>query len=421
MSKTIRAVAYYRKSNEDGGESIDQQQKWAQPVCQKEGVELVQEFADQAKKGWDTASRTAFHEMLAFCQEQAGLKTPIDAVVCWHPNRFSRADSQETNWYTWEFRKAGVNLIFTASHGWRDFRKETDRILFNIEQDTSNHRFVLDLAQACTRGRINAAREGRHLGPRPYGYVKEYEEVVIPGKGKRRRPKRLVPGDPAEVEIIRWLFRTYATTITSTRRLSRELNRRGVKPPRRAQGWNHQAIEKILRNSVYLGVVAYGKTGYGRFFRIVDGQTAQATDGGIVANDPSTWITGEEAHEPLIDRATFDEVQRRLPMNRTNSSPRGEKASPLSGLVKCGCCGYAMASRRKRFLARGARLPLPRLQHLRHPGVRPEHHLREPVVASADAKVERALPRPGGPPPAAPRSRPTSPMGRRPAKPRRIA
>src|SRR5438552_2901749 len=90
----LRAVAYYRKSNDDDGSSIDQQREWAHTACQKEGIELVREFADQAKKGHETATRTAFHEMLAFCQQEARRKSTVRAIVTWHTNRFSRSDSQ---------------------------------------------------------------------------------------------------------------------------------------------------------------------------------------------------------------------------------------------------------------------------------------------------------------------------------------
>ena len=92
----LRAVAYYRKSNDDDGGSVDQQREWARTACEKEGGELVREFVDQSKAGWDTAKRTDFHAMLAFCQEQARAKNAIDVVVCWPTNRFSRADSLES-------------------------------------------------------------------------------------------------------------------------------------------------------------------------------------------------------------------------------------------------------------------------------------------------------------------------------------
>jgi DNA invertase Pin-like site-specific DNA recombinase len=341
---TVRAVAYYRKSNEDDGSSIDQQRTWAREACAREGIEIVEEFPDQAKKGWDTARRTAFHEMLAFCQEQERRRAPIDAIVCWHSNRFSRADSQETSWFIWEFRKAGVNLIYTASHGWRDFCKDSDRILFNLEQDTTNHRFIQDLAQATTRGRVDAAREGRPLSVCPYGYRKEYEEVVVRGK-KRRRPKRLVPGDPAEVEIIRWLFRTYADTITSLKKLAKDLTRRGVPGPKRAPAWSPETLKAILTNPVYVGIPAFGRRQFGKFFRLVDGQPAPAKTRRVIPNDRSSWIVGENRHEPLIDQLTFDKVQRRLAENRRRTTPNPGQVRVLAGLVVCGNCGRNMVGR----------------------------------------------------------------------------
>jgi DNA invertase Pin-like site-specific DNA recombinase len=347
----VRAVAYYRKSNEDDGHSIDQQQEWARQACPKEGIDLVREFADQAKKGHETASRTDFHAMLDFCRQQARGKAPIEAIVCWNPNRFSRSDSQETSWFVWEFRKAGVSRIFTASHGWRDFRRMEDRILFNIEQDASSHQYILNLARDATRGRIDAAKEGRPLSEAPYGYRKEYEDVVVKGK-RRRRPKRLVPGDPVEVEVVRWLFRSYATTITSTSRLARELNRRGVRPPKRARAWCRQTVEAILKNVVYRGLPVWGRKQFGKFFRVEEEQPAPATTRRIVTNDPAEWIVGEQPHEPLIDPDTFELVQRRLFQNRRNKSPRPEQVRPLAGLLRCGCCGYAMVGRDSRHNSR---------------------------------------------------------------------
>src|SRR6516164_6417913 len=110
---SIPAVFYGRKSNEDGGDSIEQQLAWAREACPREGIAVEAEFTDQAKKGWETAKRTGFHDMLRFCQQRHREGRPVEAVVCWHANRFSRADSQETAWFVWEFRKAGVTRMFT--------------------------------------------------------------------------------------------------------------------------------------------------------------------------------------------------------------------------------------------------------------------------------------------------------------------
>ncbi|MBI1914490.1 MAG: recombinase family protein [Planctomycetes bacterium] len=241
--------------------------------------------------------------------------------------------------------------MFTASRGWLDFARTEDRVLFNIEQDMTSHQYVINLAQNATRGRIDAAKESRPLNETPYGYRKEYEDVVVRGK-KRRRPKRLVPGDSAEVEVVRWLFTTYANTLTSTRRLAMELNQRGVRAPKRGKAWGRQTVEVILKNPVYVGLPVWGRKQFGKFFRVVDGQAVPAKTRQAVPNDRAQWVIGEDKHEPLIDSDTFERVQRRLTANRSNKSPRGELARPLAGLLRCGCCGYAMVGRDNKHSSR---------------------------------------------------------------------
>jgi site-specific DNA recombinase len=356
---TIRAVGYYRKSDEDDGVSVEQQQEWARTAAPKEGIELAREFVDQAKAGWDTSKRTGLHEMLAFCQEQKRQGRPIDALVCWHPNRFSRADSHETSWFIWEFRKAGVNRNLTASHGWRDFRRMEDRILFNIEQDASNHRYVVDLARDSTRGHMNAAREGRwNGGSPPYGYRVEYEEVTVKGK-RRRRPRRLIKGPDAEVEAVRWIFTTYANTEISLRELAIQLTSRGVLPPtargargdtirnggnRPATAWALTTLKGLLKNPVYLGRMVWNRRSEGKFFGVVDCQVAPRKDARQLRNEEGEWMCVDGTHEALIDLETFEKCQLRLGQRR-RVAWKNLKSFLLSGLLICGHCGYRMVGR----------------------------------------------------------------------------
>src|SRR5262245_46363083 len=88
----VRGVLYARMSTNEQDKSIGQQVQWAEGACAREGVEVVARFVDEGKKGHDTQRRTQFHAMLAYCRDAWQRRQPIDAVVCWHPNRFSRAD-----------------------------------------------------------------------------------------------------------------------------------------------------------------------------------------------------------------------------------------------------------------------------------------------------------------------------------------
>src|SRR5262245_45979403 len=172
-STPVRVVGYYRKSDEDDGAPVEQQRAWAHQVCQREGLELAGEFTDQARAGWDTSRRTDLHRMLAFCREQDRHKAPVGVILCWHTNRFSRADSQETSWFIWEFRQAGVERMFTATRR-LDFGRAEDRLLFGVEQDFTNNPYVKNLALDTTRGRIASVGAGRWAGgPIPLGYRPE--------------------------------------------------------------------------------------------------------------------------------------------------------------------------------------------------------------------------------------------------------
>jgi site-specific DNA recombinase len=332
-------------SNDQDG-SIEQQKAWAVDACPREGIEVLQEFIDAGRPGHETAKRTAFHQMLEFCRDRWERRQPVEAIVCWHTNRFSRSDSQETGWFIWEFRKAGVNRMFTAG-GWIDFRRMEDRILFGITQDASNHPYVQQLSMDSLRGRLATAEAGDWCGgPPPFGYQLEIYEYVR-GKGGKKKPrKRLVP-DPATAEIVRWLFRAYAGPDASLYQLARKLNDDGVKPHRGAERWTPTVVREILRNEVYLGDLIWNKKSSGKFFGIADCRFAPR-DGSSPKgkNDPRHRVRRPSRHEPLVDRELFDRVQVLMVERRCNKTPiRGGGNLVLTSLLRCGHCGRPMIGR----------------------------------------------------------------------------
>jgi DNA invertase Pin-like site-specific DNA recombinase len=342
---TIRAVAYYRKSNDDDGGSVEQQREWAHVASEKESVELVREFVDQAKAGWDTAKRTDFHAMLAFCQEQARRGTPIDAIVCWHTNRFSRADSIETSHYLHLFREAGARRVLTAQR-WYDFGRFEDRVVHNIQQDASNHKGMIDQTQAAVRGRIDTAGAGRWAGgPIPLGYRGEREEIVVKGR-RKTRTRRLVLGPDEEQETIRLIFRLYADTPMGVRALAQELTRRGIPSPRRCGAWTSEAVKRILLNPVYLGRTSWNRRRCGEFVTVIDCQAVErpADAGKKRTNDKGQWIERGGRHDAIIDLHTFERCQQKL-ASRRGGRRKTRGTFILTGLLRCAHCGRAMIGR----------------------------------------------------------------------------
>jgi DNA invertase Pin-like site-specific DNA recombinase len=342
----IPAVFYGRKSNQDDGGSVEQQLKWARGAAIAQGIEIVREFADQAKKGHETASRTAFHEMLTFCQQRAKKGSPVEAVMCWHGNRFSRSDSHETGYYLWSFRQAGVRRMFTA-RGWIDFGRMEDRILQGIEQEAANHRNVVELARDCTRGRLDGAKEGRWMGGSiPYGYRGELEKVTKKGR-TYWRTARLILGPDPEVRVVRQLFLDYANTPIGLRGLAQRLTAAGVPSPRGHKlGWGSNTIKRILKNPTYLGRLVWGRLTRGKFFGVVnaelvplDGSRRHRPNGKLVSAEQP-----RQTHDELVDIRTWEKCQAKLAQRKKARQPR-LGCYPLSGLTRCGHCGGNMVAR----------------------------------------------------------------------------
>ena len=95
--------------------------------------------------------------------------------------------------------------------------------------------------------------------------------------------------------------------------------------------WDFSVIKDILMNPVYTGAIASQKKEYR--FKI----------GTIGEKKPEDWIVVENQHEPLVDRKTFDIVQRKL-KSRQRPRQTGE-ISLFAGLIKCGECGKSLTIR----------------------------------------------------------------------------
>jgi DNA invertase Pin-like site-specific DNA recombinase len=155
------------------------------PRCKLENVHVVAEFKDEGISGGGMSKRDAFLKMLAFSQERQRSGEPIRAIVCYDTKCFSRATSIKTARYIDEFQDIGVHRLLTWDR-WYDFRKPEDRTVFNLQQDFTNNKFLIDLSAAVLRGRKAAAEAGCFTGGMvPYAFdrllLDEQGGVVVKG------------------------------------------------------------------------------------------------------------------------------------------------------------------------------------------------------------------------------------------------
>lgn len=176
----------------------------------------------------------------------------------------------------------------------------------------------------------------------PYGYVKDPED----------KTHWLVDEDAAEVvrEIFRLCVQGYGVS-----QIAKEITKRHIMnptayakansrtiPDNRSDDtdyiWRDSTISQMLSRPEYLGHTVNFKT-YRKSYK----QKKQ------LKRDPSEWQIFENTHEAIIDRETYDIVQR-IRNGRRRRTPMGEMPA-LSGMVFCADCGAKM------YQVRGRNLP----------------------------------------------------------------
>ena len=93
--------------------------------------------------------------------------------------------------------------------------------------------------------------------------------------------------------------------------------------------WTYSSIRNILKNRIYTGCMVQNT-----HFRQVCKKKA-------VKLPEQEWIIVENTHEAIIDKNTFNTVQKLL-MNNTRQTHLKQNTHIFAGLIKCGDCGRAM-------------------------------------------------------------------------------
>lgn len=152
-------------------------------------------------------------------------------------------------------------------------------------------------------------------GSTPFGY--DYH----------RQSRKLIPNQDAKT--VKLIFELFAHQDLGYAAISTRLKQLNLKTPKGLDYWHPMQIRRILNNPVYVGTVRYRIT------------KRQKSDGKIVYRPEEEHIVYENAHEPIIDRETWEATQRKLqkslPKHNLDFSP-----CELAGLVTCGTCGRKM-------------------------------------------------------------------------------
>jgi DNA invertase Pin-like site-specific DNA recombinase len=368
----VRAVAYYRMSTDRQEASIPRQRESVEAYAATHGYAIIREYADEGVSGDATEKRTGFLRM----REDAA-RGDFSVILCWDKDRFGRFDSIEQGYWVKPLRDASVRLV-TLAQGAIDWNSFGGRIV-DAALAESKHEFLRSLSQNTAAGKVRTAKLSYFNGGTvPFGFdrllLNEKDEPVRRlRRGERTDKPRgwhtvLVPvEDLEELEIVRWIFRSFADRDISVRALANELNARGVPGPGSAERgrvtkWGRQTVLLALENPVYIGHSVFGRVSQGKFCRVLGGEArpvaglAKTKQGNPKKQvNAEGLIVNEGAHEGIIDRALWDRVQEKLKARRREGRFPRSVGYVLAGIVRCGHCGKRMHGATGRYKHRPGR------------------------------------------------------------------
>jgi hypothetical protein len=105
----------------------------------------------------------------------------------------------------------------------------------------------------------------------------------------------LVPGPKEEVEIVRWMYQSFAEEHKGESEIAMLLNNRGIRTDL-ARPWTRGTVHQVLTNEKYIGNNVYNR----RSFKLKKKR---------VINSPDMWIRKDSVFEPIIVPDLFFKAQ----------------------------------------------------------------------------------------------------------------
>lgn len=329
-----RAALYMRLSKDDDGAaesaSITTQRQMLRSYAAEHGYAVYDEYSDDGYSGV-SFERPEFRRMIADIEAKR-----VNLVIVKDLSRLGRdyiTAGQYTEIY---FPSKGVRCI-AVNDGYDSEGPYTDIAPF---KNVINEMYARDISKKIRSAFAAKMREGAYVAAfAPYGYQKDAAD------------KNRLVADARSGEIVKRIF-AMAAGGAKPADIARTLNAEGISSPAvyrcvthgglgaGRQEWTGSTVAKMLRNMVYIGHTAQGKT-----------EKASLKSRVSVSKAREEWIIVKNTHEALVDEETFDIVQRRAARGRAKR--RADSATFFQALQNAPTAGAICPQQERGRKARG--------------------------------------------------------------------
>ncbi len=328
----FKAGAYLRLSKEDGdreiSDSIENQRTQIENyVKQQEDMILVDFYIDDGYSGLNF-QRPSFIRMMAEVH-----KGNINTIITKDMSRLGREHIETSNYIEKIFPLKSIRYIALLDN-YDSFTGS------NVEigpfKSLLNDMYAKDISKKVKSAFQSKMSRGEFIGAfAPYGYKKDplnHNHLIV---------------DEYAAAVVQRIFDLYKKGLSKTH-IAKILNRECIPCPsayKTQEGqhyknskrldatsyWTYSTIHKTLQNEVYVGHMLQRKS------EMISYKIDKKR-----CIDRANWIIVTDTHAPIIDNATFCDVQALLATRKRCTNYEGH-VTIYASILKCGDCGRAMS------------------------------------------------------------------------------
>ena len=275
----LRVAAYCRTSTnqEEQNSSLENQIAYYTAFIQSNPKwRFVAVYADQPS-GLHTKNRPGYRKLLRDCR-----RGKIDLILVKSLSRFGR-DAREAIATIRKLKQMNVGIYIELGG------------IFTMKTPDSVIDLYAAFAQAESQTRSESIKFGIQNCMRSGRTILNHRQFL----GYTKGPDGVLQIVPEEAEIVRKIFELYIQG-NGVRKIKKYLESHGIKTVTGKTEWSTSTIDRMLSNEKYVGQVLMQKT-----------YTPDFLTGKQVKNTgQKEMYLVENAHEPIIDKETFDKVQK---------------------------------------------------------------------------------------------------------------
>ena len=301
LVKSNRAAAYLRMSTEKQNYSLRHQRLVIDDYALQHDLKIVCSYEDSGKSGLRIEGRSGLTRLL---DDVASGKADFSTILVYDVSRWGRfQDADESAYYEFICRRAGINIIYCA-----ELFAEDDSPMASILKSLKRlmaGEYSRELSSKVFAAQSNFILMGfKQGGLAGYGLRRvmidaagQHKKMLQAGERKHMPTDRVVlaPGPDDEAAVVHAIYDWYLRLKLGDKRIADMLNLAGI-PSESGLPWTKKMIHSILTNEKYIGNAIYNRKSYKLKKR-------------PVKNPAHMWIRKEAAYPALVSDSVFKQAQ----------------------------------------------------------------------------------------------------------------